>query len=104
MTQDEMERTIEFIVKQQAQFTTDMQQVRDVLQKHSEAFVGVLGILGRLTEAQLRTDSRMEVLESKMAELAEVQKETGERLNAFIVFVEKYISSRNGGTQGSKPH
>ena len=41
-------------------------------------------------------EGKMGELEIKMAELATAGKETETRLNAFIVFVEKYISSRNG--------
>ena len=40
-------------------------------------------------------------LEASMKGLAEAGKETEARLNAFIVFVEKYISSHDGNSQAS---
>jgi hypothetical protein len=85
-----IERNIEFVAEQQARFSSDMQQVREVLHTHSEALVTVVGLVGRLGE-------RMEQVEARMAELAAAGKDTEERLNTFISFVEKYISGRNGG-------
>ncbi len=46
--------------------------------------------MARLEKAQERTDGQV-------AELAEIVKGTENRLNGFIVFVEKYIAGRDGG-------
>jgi len=115
MTEDEMarldriERNMEFIVAQQAQFAADMQQIREVLHTHSEGMVGLVGMMGRIAEAHAALasraaehDTRMSVLEVRMADLAAAGKETEDRLSAFITFVEKYISSHNGD-KGSQP-
>ncbi len=110
MTSEEMERTMQFVRQQQAQFSTDIQQMNGVLATQSQllstqnqAIVAVVGMIGKLTEAQTHAEGRIATLETKMTELgtkmaalAEAGKETEDRLNAFIVFVEKYISSRNG--------
>ncbi len=88
---------MEFIVAQQAQFAADMQQVREVLHTHSDAIVSLTGMVGKIAEAHTVLATRMTELETKMGELAAAGKETEERLNAFITFVEKYISGRNGG-------
>lgn len=115
MTNEEMERTMQFILQQQAQFSADILQIREVLGEQSrllttqnQAIVSVVGMIGKLTEAQMHAERRIATLETnmgeietKMAALAEAGKETEERLNAFIVSVEKYISSRNGGKGGS---
>ncbi len=102
MTQDDIERNIKFIVEQQAQFVTDLHQVREVLHTHSEAITAIIGMVGRIAEAQLRTETNLAEFqrrtETRFAELAEAQRETHERLNAFIVVVEKFIS-RNGGAK-----
>ena len=103
MTNDEKariertERNMEFIVAQQAQFAADMQQVREVLHTHSEALVSVTGMVGKIAEAHTALVNRMTELEGKMSELAGAQRGTEDRINAFITFVEKYISSHNGG-------
>ncbi|MBI1941925.1 MAG: hypothetical protein HYS33_10510 [Acidobacteria bacterium] len=106
MTPQEMERTMQFIVQQQAQFTADMHQVGErlreeerVLTAQNQAIVGMVGMMGELREVQASHEKRLTALETAMKELAAAGKETEERLNAFIVFVEKYISSRNDGNQ-----
>jgi hypothetical protein len=106
MTNEEMERAIEFVLKQQAQFTTDLGRVGNNL----ETVVNVLGQVANtqltMAEAQVRTDSRI-------AELAEAQKntaesvtatnealaETNDRLNSLIVVVERYFSNGRRGAE-----
>lgn len=82
MTNEEMERAMQFIVGQQAQFAADIQQMKEVqntfqrqLTTLTEATLTVVGVVGKLGEAQERTE---------------------ERLNAFITYVERYISGGNG--------
>ena len=56
----------------------------------------------RITDSHARlVDSHTQLADSQKR-LAEAQAETQERLDAFIVFFEKYISSRNGGDR--PPH
>ena len=52
----------------------------------------LVGLMARLEKAQERTDGQV-------ATLTEVAKGTEDRLNGFMVFVEKYIASRNGGKE-----
>ncbi len=107
MTQEEMERTMQFIVEQQAQFTADIQQLKERQDSQTD-LVGRMAQAGiefgnRANQYQQQTEARLSNLEIKMAQLAEAEKETQERLDAFIVFVEKYIASRNG-KNGKEPH
>ena len=104
MTHEEMERSMEFILKQQAQFAADIQKINDIIEKHNETFakhaeaiVALTGLHGRLVEAQVRLTEVQQEHAGKIAEWAEVGKRTDERLDALITTVEKYISSRNGG-------
>jgi hypothetical protein len=101
MTDDEIHRTMEFILQQQAQFTTDMIQMREEHAKFAaetrqnigrlgEAVLALTGMIGKLAIAQDRT-------EQKVAQLAEAQIRTDERLNAFIAVVERYISEHRNG-------
>lgn len=96
MTNEEMERAIEFVIKQQAQFSTDLQNVS--------------GDLKKVTEAQLRTEQNLGTTVELMGQLAQHQletseaqirldqalKETNERLNSLIVVVERYFSNGRG--------
>lgn len=98
---EETERNIEFIVQQQSQFVTDIQKLR-------EAQVATDNIVERLATLTLNRFERVEGevanLESKMSvlvdshiKLADAQTNTDERLSAFIVTVERFISEgRNG--------
>ena len=105
MNNVEMERAIEFVVKQQGQFSTDLQQ----LQRNLGTAVDVLS---ELTKTQLLMAEAQIRLENRVADLAEAQKRTNEsltetnqslagtndRLNSLIVVVERYFSN---GRQGS---
>lgn len=108
MTFEEMERTMEFILKQQAQFAADIQILRETQsetaktqaelakaqQRGEERTTQIEGIILRLVgvvetvvEAQARTDQRLA--------------DTDERLNALINVVERYISERHNGKSES---
>ena len=87
MTDEELNKKIEFIIEQQAQFAADIQLMREVhdadtkllkeethlmkeqLHGLSDAVITIVGLVGKLTEAQQRTDA-------KVAELAEAQART----------------------------
>jgi hypothetical protein len=102
MSDEELNRKMEFIVEQQAQFSTDIQIMREVHvadtlllkeetkllkeetkllkeQYHnlSDAVTTVVGLVGGLAVAQARTNE-------KLAEVAE-------RLNVFIGVVERHL-------------
>jgi hypothetical protein len=93
MTEDERQRTMEFILQQQAQFAAGMQQIEEkqkLLQEKqnvlTDSLLTVVGIVGKLTVAQELTDT-------KLAHLAEAQANTDERLNTLIGIVERYFSN-----------
>jgi indole-3-glycerol phosphate synthase len=93
MTNEEVERALEFVVKQQAQFSTDLQRLERNLSTTVDLLSEVSKTQLRMAEAQIRTESRV-------AELAEAQKrtndtlaETNDRLNSLIVVVERYFSN-----------
>lgn len=104
MTFEEMERTMQFIIEQQAKFEVDIAEVRGAINevketaaKHNESIVGLLKISRTLIDSQIAAEGRMTRIEDKMLELAATEKRTDERLDAFIDFFERYMSSHNGG-------
>jgi uncharacterized coiled-coil protein SlyX len=88
MTIEELEKTVQFILEQQAQFVANQQQ----------------------------TDERVSRLETNMAEMARAQthmnevvavmvdthRQTGEKLDAFIGVLERYISEGRNGKGGGE--
>lgn len=107
MTNEEMQKTMEFIVEQQAQFVVNMQKLEETQARSEErvgelegAMVTVVNLVGQLAAAQERTDARLSQLAT---EIAEAQKrteaalaESSERLNSLIIVVERYFSNGRG--------
>lgn len=109
MSEEELNRKMEFIVEQQAQFAADIQIMREVqaadterlreetkvlkeqYRSLSEAVTTVVGLVGGLARGQADLVVAQTRTDEKLAELAE-------RLNLFINFVERHI-----GGNGSKP-
>lgn len=99
MTGEEMERAMAFVLQQQAHFETKLavlaetqaESERRVLKLENsmglmrEALVGTMGLVQKLTE---ETNRRFVEVDKRITAL-------DERLNAFIVVVERYIT-RNG--------
>jgi len=108
MSDEEMNKRMEFIVEQQAQFAADIQVMREVQATQygrlSDALISVVGIVGNLAQAQTSTEGRITLLAQRTEEginqLVEAQARTEDRLNAFINVVERYISG-NGGLENS---
>jgi hypothetical protein len=116
MSNEEMNKKMEFIVEQQAQFVADIEVMREVQaqdakllkeqdRKLSDALIAVVGMVGNLTQAQLRDNDKTNVLaqaqmrtDESLNLLAQAQTRTEERLNIFINVVERHISG-NGGSE-----
>lgn len=100
MTNEEMQRTIEFIIEQQAQFATNIQRLQEErirdnprLTRLEESFQ-LLVQLAQTTDGRLdRLESTATALESNMAALAAAQTRTDEKLSALIDIVRE---GRNG--------
>jgi hypothetical protein len=92
MSNGQLERRMEFIVEQQAKNTIDIQKLQvaqsALTKKHNhltEALTTVVGMVGKLAEAQEKT-------EENLTELANKQAETDGRLNILVDVVERYFS------------
>jgi peptidoglycan hydrolase CwlO-like protein len=100
---ERIEQKVEFIVNQQAQFSVDLQSLRET-QAVMQAQIGqltdqmtvTLALVGQLAEAQAKTEATLQKLEEKGAE-------TEERLNIFINFVERYLSEHGNNRKSEQP-
>jgi anti-sigma factor ChrR (cupin superfamily) len=88
MTDEERQKTIDFILEQQAQFSVNIEALREA-QARTDAAVGSLTI-------QVQNIARQqEHLNEVVAVIADAQPHTDERLNALIDVVQQ---GRNGNS------
>src|SRR3989442_14680899 len=95
-----MEGAMEFILKQQAQFSADIQRINETLDRHNDAFgkhteaiVALTGWHGKLVEAQIQLtevqqghDARIATIETKIADLAEAGSRTDVPRYQLIIY------------------
>ena len=102
MSNEEMNKKMDFIVEHQAKFASEIEIMREVQaadsRRFSDALIGTLAIVGNLTQSLTRTDENVRLVAEAQASLTEAQARTEERLNIFINVVERYISG-NGGSE-----
>lgn len=101
MTNEDRDKTIDFILEQQAKLTVDMQQLAEAgvaaekrISRLEGAIVTVVNMIG---ESNRRTDAKIAEMNEKWNEK---WIETSERLDNFIFVLEKYISERQNGSNG----
>jgi hypothetical protein len=118
MAQDDEEnqRTMKFILEQQARFTIDMQQMREAQAEADEKWerrwgrteegIRALLSIAEIHEGEIKSlaETQAAQAEAQAAAQARTDKqmaETDERLNALVNVVERIISERrNGGGAG----
>ena len=111
MSNEEMNKKMEFIVEQQAQFAADIQSMREIHAADSKLWkdrlAAVVDIMGSLARAQERSEERINSLaeahertEESIKRLTEAGARTDERLNNLINVVERHV----GGNGGSHNH
>ena len=121
MSEEELNRKMEFIVEQQAQFTADIQVMREVhaadtqllkedtkllreetkllkeqYRNLSDAVTTVVGLVGGLAQSQAALMVTQTRTDEKLAEVAE-------RLNIFIGVVERYIGGNGNKQKKDRP-
>jgi uncharacterized coiled-coil DUF342 family protein len=106
MDENKINKTIEIILQNQAQFYADLQMLQET-NKEAEKRVSVLERAAvNLFNAQTKTNETVDKLADKVDELVNAQKETDERLretderlNAIIFMAEKFFGRNNGTSE-----
>ena len=102
MTFEEMERTMQFILEQQAQISGNVQRHDENLLVIETQLQGLEKVVLKLADSHVLLVNSHKELAEGFKRLQQAQTESQERLDAFIVFVEKYISSRDGGQRAGQ--
>ena len=96
MTNEEIQRVMEFIIKQQESFAEGMERMRRSQEMAEErisqletAAIHLHNTAAELRQAQTNLSKAQENLTIKMAELAEAQAHTEQRLNVLIDIVQQ---------------
>jgi CRISPR/Cas system CSM-associated protein Csm2 small subunit len=103
MDEEKINKTIEILLQNQAQFYANLQMIQDT-NKDAEKRISVLErATVNLYNATTKTNETVDKLAGVVDELVAAQKETDERLretderlNAVIFMVEKFLGGQNG--------
>lgn len=100
MTNEEMQKMMEFILQQQATFTVNLERLEENVNQLAESQRRTEATIGQIVQVQLRMTDVVAAIadaqqrtEARVAELAEAQAHTDERLNSLINVVERYFSN-----------
>jgi hypothetical protein len=116
---EENQRTMKFILEQQAQFTADMQQMREAQAQADEKWdqrwarteegIRALLSIAEIHEGEIKSLAEAQAAQAEAHAQAQARTdrqmaETDERLNALVNVVERIISERrtNGGAGDTK--
>ncbi len=104
MDADKMERTMHFILEQQAQLTATVARLSDTVDRTADGINSLLAIaeihdreIEALRESVRAVSASVDAVSESVSAVDERGRETNERLNALINTVERYISERRNG-------
>ncbi len=92
MTPEEMQRTMEFLLAQQARFDTRLEKLLESHERLERSVMGLRESHVTLTSSVLRVVGLVEELAKAQKATDERLKATDERLNVLINVVEKHIT------------
>jgi DNA repair ATPase RecN len=103
MDDEKLDKTIEFILNNQAQFSANNQQLQEYLREFQKTADKRFNALERATvnlyNLTIEISANIKDLSSDVKQLRESQKETDERLNTVIFMAEKFFGSQNGKSE-----
>ena len=108
MTNEEIQRTMEFIIKQQESFSENMELLREAqvngesrISRLEGAFVSLFNTVSKLSDTVGELSGTVGELSKVQKGLTDSQARTDERLNTLINVVERYISNGRNGDKKS---
>jgi prophage DNA circulation protein len=99
MTNEEIQRTMEFIIKQQESFSENMELLREAQVKGESRITRLEGAFVTLYNTVSKLSDTVGDLSGSVGELTKAQARTDERLNTLINVIERYISNGRNGSR-----
>ena len=103
MSPEEIERTMQFLLRQQAQFAADFAQRSVEIDKLKDAVVGLTGVAGHTLRAIDQLGARAEQLavhqqrtDERLRELVEQVQRTDSHLDVLIEMFERHLRDDHG--------
>jgi hypothetical protein len=103
MSPEEIERTMQFLLRQQAQFAADFERLSAKTDRMMEGIIGLTAIVGHLHAAQQRndeqfqrTDEQFKRTDTRLNELGEYIKTVESHLNVVIEMFERHLRDDHG--------
>ena len=93
MSPEEIERTVQFLLRQQAQFAADFEKLSAKTDRMTEGIIGLAAIVGA---AQQRTDEQFRRTDTRLNELGEYIKTVESHLNVLIEMFERHLREDHG--------
>jgi ABC-type transporter Mla subunit MlaD len=98
MSPEEIERTVQFLLQQQAQAAANFEKLSAKTDRIADGLIGLTGFVGRgfealerLGEAQQRTDQQLKEMSESLEETDRRLRDTDARLSAHIEAVESHL-------------
>lgn len=99
MDNEKIQRALEFILENQAQFTVDIQKLGEANSIAEKRINTLERATLNLYNSMIEQSKNVTELAETVKELRNAQKETDDRLNAVILMIERYLSGENGKSQ-----
>jgi len=98
------EKKMEFILEQQAQFSADIQQLREAQARTEQALAQTEQLVTRLVNVTFEgfkdVNAKIDALVDSQMRLSEAQSRTDENLRNLIAVVDRYFRERRNGESG----
>ena len=107
MSPEEMQRAMQFLVNQQAQFAADIarnetrwgerfDQLSAKTDQIAVGLIGLTGIVGQLATSQQRTDEQLRTTKERVDELGEYIRSVESHLDVVIEMFERHLREDHG--------
>ena len=100
MSQDEMQRLMQFLLSQQAQFDANLQQLSSRTDRIAEGLIGLTGLVGMVNRSvgdlAARTDEMMRDTKARMDDLGAYISKVEAHLNVVIDMFDRHLREDHG--------